>query len=283
MQDKVCLITGATSGIGLVTAQALAQRGATVVMAGRDETRGAEGVDQVKKATGNDAVDLLLADLSSQAQIAELAQTFQRRYDRLDVLVNNAGAIFTERQVSAEGIEMTFALNHLGYFLLTHLLLDILKSSAPSRIVNVASRAHQGGRILFDDLQGERRFSGWRSYCQSKLANILFTYELAERLKGTQVTANVLHPGFVATRFGHNNTGVMAWLIRAAQMMAISNERGAETMIYLATSPEVAGVSGKYFVNNRETQSSSQSNDTAVAQGLWQVSETMVGMTTASN
>lgn len=283
MQDKVCLITGATSGIGFVTAQALAQRGATVVMVGRDAARGVDSVDRVKRATGNEAVDLLLADLSSQAQIAELAQAFQRRYERLDVLVNNAGAIFTERQTSVDGVEMTFALNHLGYFLLTHLLLDILKNSAPSRIVNVASAAHQGGRIHFDDLQGERRYSGWRAYCQSKLANILFTYELAERLKDTQVTANVLHPGFVATRFGHNNRGAMSWLIRAAQVMAISEERGAETMIYLATSPEVEGVSGKYFVNCRETRSASQSNDAAIAKGLWQVSEAIVGMTAASN
>ncbi len=283
MQNKVCLITGATSGIGLVTAQALAQRGATVVMVGRDAARGASSVNRVVQATGNDAVDLLLADLSSQAQIAELAQTFLRRYDRLDVLVNNVGAIFTERHVSVDGFEMTLALNHLGYFLLTHFLLDILKAGAPCRIVNVSSRAHQGGRIHFDDLQGERRFGGWRAYCQSKLANILFTYELAERLKDTKVTANVLHPGFVATRFGHNNAGAMAWLIRAAQVMAISTERGAETMIYLATSPEVEGVSGKYFVNKRETRSSSQSYDTAIAKGLWQVSETMVGLRAALN
>lgn len=283
MRDKVCLITGATSGIGFVTAQALAQRGATVVMVGRDAARGADSVNRVKRATGNDAVDLLLADLSSQAQIADLAQTFLRRYDHLDVLINNAGAIFTERQMSVDGVEMTFALNHLGYFLLTHFLLDVLKSSAPSRIVNVASRAHEGGRIHFDDLQGERRYGGWRAYCQSKLANILFTYELARRLQDTQVTANVLHPGFVATRFGHNNTGAMAWLIRAAQVMAISEERGAETMIYLASSPEVEGVSGKYFVNSRETRSSSQSYDTAIAKGLWQVSETMAGLTAASN
>ncbi len=283
MQDKVCLITGATSGIGFVTAQALAQRGAKVVMVGRDAARGADSVERVKQATDNDAVELLLADLSSQAQIAELTQSFLRRYERLDVLVNNAGAIFTERHVSIDGFEMTFALNHLGYFLLTHLLLDILKRSGPSRIVNVASTAHQGGRIYFDDLQCERRFGGWRAYCQSKLANILFTYELAERLKDTQVTANTLHPGFVATRFAHNNTGAMAWLVRAAQVMAISAERGAETMIHLSTSPELAGVSGKYFVNKREARSSSQSYDTATRKHLWQASEAMIGRTAASN
>jgi len=194
------------------------------------------------------------------------------------VLVNNAGAIFTERQVSVDGYEMTFALNHLGYFLLTHLLLDLMKASAPSRIVNVASGAHRRGRIRFDDLQGKRKFSGWRAYCQSKLANIMFTYELANRLKDTQVTANALHPGFVATRFGHNNTGVRAQLLRAFQVLAISSEKGAETVIYLSTSPEVEGVSGNYFVNKRKVRSSLQSYDTAMARALWQVSEAMLGL-----
>ncbi len=216
MQGKVCLITGATSGIGLVTAQALAQHGAQVVLVGRDAARGAQSVAQIKQATGNDAVDLLLADLSSQADVATLAQTFQQRYERLDVLVNNAGAIFTERQVSVDGVEMTFALNHLGYFLLTHHLLGLLKTSAPCRIINVASSAHRRGRIHLDDLQGEWNFGGWRAYCQSKLANIMFTYELAKRLSGTQITANTLHPGFVATRFGHNNSGLKAQFLRAA-------------------------------------------------------------------
>jgi len=278
MQDKVCLITGATSGIGLVTAQALAQQGAQVVLVGRDATRGADSVAQIKGATGNDAVDLLLADLSSQAGVADLAQAFQQRYERLDVLVNNAGAIFTERQVSVDGYEMTWALNHLGYFWLTHLLLDMLKDSAPSRIVNVASSAHRRGRIRFDDLQGEHTYGGWRAYCQSKLANIMFTYELARRLDATQVTANVLHPGLVATRFGHNNTGLKAQFIRAAQVFAISVEKGAATMIYLATSPEVEGVSGKYFINKRQGRSSPRSYDVDIAKALWQVSASMVGL-----
>ncbi|ETX01373.1 SDR family oxidoreductase [Candidatus Entotheonella palauensis] len=277
MQSKVCLITGATSGIGLITAQALAQQGARVVLVGRDATRGADSVERIKQATGHDAVDLLLADLSSQADIAKLAETFQNRYERLDVLVNNAGAIFTERQVSLDGFEMTFALNHLGYFLLTHLLLDRLKASAPSRIVNVASSAHRRGRIHLDDLQGERTFGAWRAYCQSKLANIMFTYELANRLHDTRVTVNTLHPGFVATRFGHNNSGIKAQFLRAAQVLAISSEKGAETMIYLSGSPEVEGVSGKYFVNKHEGRSSPQSYDAAITEALWHVSEAMVG------
>jgi NAD(P)-dependent dehydrogenase (short-subunit alcohol dehydrogenase family) len=278
MQGKVCLITGATSGIGRITAQAIARQGAQVVLVGRDVTRGANSVAQIKQATGNDAVEFLLADLSSQADIAKLAQMFQHRYARLDVLVNNAGAMFAERQVSVDGYEMTFALNHLGYFLLTHLLLDILKASAPSRIVNVASSAHRRGRLRFNDLLGERKFGGWRAYCQSKLANIMFTYELANRLKDLEVTANALHPGFVATRFGHNNSGISATLMRAAQALAISAEKGAETMIYLSTSPEVTGVSGKYFVNKREVRSSPQSYDTTMAKALWHVSEAMVGL-----
>lgn len=277
MQGKVCLITGATSGIGFATAQALAQQGAQVVLVGRDATRGANSVAQIKQATGNDAVDLLLADLASQADIAELARTFQHRYERLDVLVNNAGAVFTERQLSVDGYEMTLALNHLGYFLLTHFLLDILKASAPCRIVNVASSAHRRGRIHLDDLQGERAFNGWRAYCHSKLANVMFTYELANRLQGTQVTANALHPGFVATRFGHNNGGIRAQFIRAAQLLASSAEKGAETIIYLSTSAEVEGVSGKYFVNKRDVPSSPRSYDAATGKALWQVSEAMTG------
>jgi NAD(P)-dependent dehydrogenase (short-subunit alcohol dehydrogenase family) len=280
MQGKVCLITGATSGIGLITAQALARRGAQVVLVGRDATRGANCVEQIKQATGNHTVDLLLADLSSQTEIATLAQTFQQRYQRLDVLINNAGAIFTKRQVSVDGLEMTWALNHLGYFLLTHLLLDMLQASAPCRIVNVASSAHRRGRIRLDDLQGERTFGGWRAYCQSKLANIMFTYELAKRLKDTQVTANVLHPGFVATRFGHNNAGIMAQFLRAAQVLAVSPEKGAATMIDLAASPAVEGVSGTYFVNKCEVRSSSQSYEVATTKALWQISEAMAGLGT---
>ncbi len=278
MQGKVCLITGATSGIGLVTAQALAQRGAHVVLVGRDATRGANSVEQIKHATGNDTVDLLLADLSSQADLNALAQTFRQRYERLDVLVNNAGALFTERQVSADGLEMTFALNHLGYFILTHRLLDILRASAPCRIINVASSAHQRGRIHLEDLQGEHTYGGWRAYCQSKLANIMFTYALAKRLQGTQITANTLHPGFVATRFGHNNSGLKAKFLRAAQVLAINSEKGAETMIYLSSSPEVASVSGKYFVNKHDVPSSSRSYDEAIATALWQTSETMASL-----
>jgi NAD(P)-dependent dehydrogenase (short-subunit alcohol dehydrogenase family) len=278
MQGKVCLVTGATSGIGAVTAHALARQGATVVVVARQAERGTATVRHIMQQTGQANVALLLADLSAQAQVRQLAAAFQRRFDRLDVLLNNAGALFTKRLLSADGLEMTLALNHLGYFLLTHLLLDTLKASAPARIVNVASNAHHQGQINFADLQGEHRYGGWRAYCQSKLANILFTYELARRLHGTDVTANAVHPGFVATGFGHNNQGVLARLIRLAQLTALSPEQGAETLIYLASSSEVAGVTGKYFVKKRPVQSSRASYNQAVAQRLWHISAQLTGL-----
>jgi NAD(P)-dependent dehydrogenase (short-subunit alcohol dehydrogenase family) len=278
MQGKVCLVTGATSGIGMVAAQALALQGATVVIVARHAERGTATVHRITQATGNTHVELLLADLSAQAQVRHLAVAFQRRFDRLDVLLNNAGAIFTKRLLSTDGLEMTLALNHLNYFLLTHLLLDTLKASAPARIVNVASNAHHGGQINFADLQGEHHYSGWRAYCQSKLANILFTYELTRRLGGTNVTANTVHPGFVATGFGRNNHGVFGLFIRLAQLTALSPAQGAETLIYLAASPAVAGVTGEYFVKKRSVKSSNASYDQAVARRLWQLSEQMTGL-----
>lgn len=272
------MVTGATSGIGLVTALALAQQGATVVIVGRNPERGAATVARITQATGNTAVTWCIADLSSQAQVRQLAEEFHRRFERLDVLVNNAGALFTKRNLSADGIETTFALNHLGYFLLTHMVLDRLKASAPARIVNVASGAHRGGQVNFADLQGQHRYGGWRAYCQSKLANVLFTYELASQLAGTGVTANALHPGFVATNFGKNTPGAFAWLMRGLHMLALSPARGAETMTYLATAPEVEGVTGQYFVKKRAVQSAPVSYDRDVAQRLWRISAEMVGL-----
>jgi NAD(P)-dependent dehydrogenase (short-subunit alcohol dehydrogenase family) len=278
MRDKVCLVTGATSGIGLVTAQTLARQGATVVLVGRNPERGAMAVRHIVQETGNTAVTCLIADLSSQAQVRHLSQEFRHRFEHLHVLVNNAGALFTKRRLSADGIEMTFALNHLGYFLLTHTLLDTLKASAPARIVNVASDAHYKGHIQFTDLQGQQRYSGWRAYCQSKLANILFTYSLASHIAGTRVTANALHPGFVATRFGRNNVGAFALLLRVLQWVARSPEQGAATVVHLATSPAVAGVTGTYFVDCRRVRSAPESYDKTVAERLWQISADMVGL-----
>jgi NAD(P)-dependent dehydrogenase (short-subunit alcohol dehydrogenase family) len=278
MQGQVCMVTGATSGIGLVTAQALAHQGATVIVAARNPQRGTATVNRIKQETGNPAVECMIADLSAQAQVRQLARAFQERFARLDVLVNNAGALFARRSLSVDGIEMTFALNHLAYFLLTNLLLDTLKASAPARVVNVASRAHQGAWINFADLQGQQGYKGWRAYAQSKLADILFTYELARRLEGTGVTANALHPGFVATNFGRNNAGIIGLIIRVSQLAAISPEQGAQTVIYLATAPELEGISGKYFAKKQVVPSSEASYDRDAAQRLWQVSAEMTGL-----
>jgi retinol dehydrogenase 12 len=277
MQGKVCMVTGATAGIGEVTARELARMGATVVGVGRNPEKCRAAAEEIKASTGNPRVEYLVADLSSQAQVRRLADEFKRKYSRLDVLVNNAGAFIATRRESADGIEMTMALNHLNYFLLTNLLLDVLKASAPSRIVNVSSGAHTGGRINFDDIEMRNRYSGWAMYAQSKLANVLFTYELARRLAraGTAgVTVNALHPGFVATQFGHNNGGLMNLGMKLFQKLgAITPQRGAQTSLYLATSPEVEGVTGKYFDNKRAVSSSQASYDEAAARRLWDWSE----------
>jgi NAD(P)-dependent dehydrogenase (short-subunit alcohol dehydrogenase family) len=275
MKGKVCLITGATAGIGEVTALELARLGATVVIASRSPQRCADTVARIREATGNPAVDFIAADLSSQAQVRRLAEEFQRRSPRLDVLVNNAGGFFMRRARTVDGLEMTWALDHLSYFLLTLLLLDTLQASAPSRIVNVASDAHQGGRIHFDDLQGERSYRGFRAYAQAKLANILFTYELARRLEGTGVTVNALHPGFVATRFAKNNSLIVRLGASIAGLFALTPAQGARTSIYLASSPEVEGVTGQYFVKCKPARSSPASYDRETARRLWEVSLAM--------
>ncbi|MHB8113646.1 MAG: SDR family oxidoreductase [Bellilinea sp.] len=284
MNGKVCMVTGATSGMGEMTARRLAELGATVILVGRSRERGDETLRRIVAATGNTSVELMLADLSSQAQIRQLVQQFKSRYQQLHVLVNNAGAWITSRQESIDGIEMTFALNHLGYFLLTNLLLDTLKASAPARIINVASYGHVSGRIDFDDLQGRRGYNGMQAYRQSKLANVLFTYELARRLAGTGVTVNAVNPGLVATRFGLNNFGVIParivnLLLKLYGMVGTNAEQGAQTSIYLATSPNVEGVTGKYFERQTAVPSSEGSYDPATASRLWQVSEAMTGLT----
>jgi retinol dehydrogenase-12 len=279
MRGKTCLVTGATSGIGEITAGELARYGAAVVVEGRSRERCEATVRRIRERTGNDAVEPLVGDLSSQAEVRRLAQEFRDRHRRLDVLVNNAGAMFARRRESADGIEMTLALNHLGYFLLTGLLLDSLRSGAPSRIVNVSSEAHRMVKGMdFGDLQGRRRYRGFRAYGQSKLANLLFTSELARRLEGTGVTANALHPGFVATNFSAGN-GWVGWLMRrGASLFAISPEEGAKTTIFLATSPGVEGVTGRYFVKQEAVPSSPASRDMAAARRLWEVSEEMTAL-----
>jgi NAD(P)-dependent dehydrogenase (short-subunit alcohol dehydrogenase family) len=281
MRGKVCLVTGATSGIGAVAARELARRGAHVVLVGRNPERCAATLRDIQEQTGSTQVESLLADLSSQQQVRGLARAFLERHRRLDVLVNNAGGMWMRRQETVDGLEMTFAVNHLAYFLLSGLLLDVLKASAPSRIVNVSSGAHRRATLPFDDLMGARRFRGWQAYKQSKLANLLFTYELARRLAGTGVTANALHPGFVATGFGANNGWRGSALQMLARWFAISSEEGARTILYLAASPEVAGVSGRYFVRERAVPSSPASQDEAAQKRLWQVSEELTGTVAA--
>jgi len=276
MNGKICLVTGATNGIGKATAQALAQMGATVVIVGRNAQKTSCVVDKIRSASGNKHVDSLLADLSSQQEVRALADEFKSRYSHLHVLLNNAGGFFMKRQFSVDGIEMTFALNHLASFLLTNLLLDTIKASAPARIINVSSNAHTSGKIDFDNLQGELNYSP-RAYDNSKLANILFTIELARRLEGTGVTVNALHPGFVATGFAKNNGKVIAALVSLfAPLVARSPAKGAETPIYLASSPSVEAITGEYFYDSHVIPVAPQATDMAVARKLWDVSAELV-------
>lgn len=278
MAGRVCVITGASQGIGRATALGLANLGATVVAVARDPGRGAAAVTDIKARSGNSDVHLIRADLSSQAEIRSLAHQIGEGFPHVHVLINNAGAVNMQRTLTVDGIETTFAVNHLAYFLLTNLLLPVLEASAPARIINVSSDAQQRGKIQFDDLQGERRYNGWVAYCQSKLANVLFTYELSRRLRGTGVTANCLHPGFIASGFGKNNPGWLRWGLTLVSPFVPKPEKGAETSIYLASSPEVEGVSGKYFVKCKETRSAPASYDEAVAARLWEVSAEMTGL-----
>jgi len=275
MSGRICLVTGATSGIGAATLLSLSRQGATVVGVGRDLRKCSESRARIERATGS-TVEFLWADLSAKEDILRLAGEFRARHQRLDVLVNNAGARFSDRLVSADGLEMTFALNHLAYFLLTSLLLPELKNSFGGRIVNVASQAHHGcAGIDFSDLQGSRSYSGKVAYAQSKLANLLFTYELDRRLKGTAITVNAADPGNVLTGFCRNN-GLVSWgrhllgSLRSGGL--VGPQTGAQTSIYLACSPEVDGVSGKYFSKKEAVQSSTASYDLEAARRLWQVS-----------
>jgi NAD(P)-dependent dehydrogenase (short-subunit alcohol dehydrogenase family) len=278
MNDRVCLITGATSGIGKETALALAHMGAAVVIVGRDAARGAATAEAIRRETGNPAVEALTADLSLMADVRRLADEFRTRYTQLDVLINNAGAIFMTREQTAEGLERTFALNHMSYFLLTNLLLDMIRASAPARIINVSSGAHLQGSFDARNLQGERGYSGFGAYSRSKLLNIMFTYELARRLDGTGVTANALHPGLVRTGFGHNNGRLLSEAFRVFQRFGIDARQGAETPIFLASSPEVEGITGQYFVRKKAVRSSARSYDRAAQSTLWEISERIAAL-----
>ena len=277
MQGKICMVTGANSGIGKATALALAQMGATVVMVCRDRARGEEARSEITTKSRKNAVDLLLADLSSQQSIRQLVGNFQQHYTHLHVLINNAGATFPGRRETVDGLEMTFAVNYLAPFLLTNLLLDVLKASAPARIVNVSSATQASGSIQMDDLQAEKHYRS--AYGQSKLAEVLFTYELARRLQGTGVTANCLHPGFVATNFGQIGTApVMRTAVKFVSRFGMSPEEGAKTSIYLASSPEVEGVTGTYFVKSIPKRSAAISYDESLQRQLWEQSAKLVNL-----
>ena len=269
VNERVFVVTGANSGIGKAIALGLARLGGTVVLACRDATRGEAACQDIIRDSGNPRVSLEIVDLASEASTRAFADEFRRTYPRLDVLINNAGVYTSHRDVTPDGLERQFEVNYLSGFLLTHLLLDLLKKSSPSRIVNVSSSAHMGGTIRFDDLQGERRYGGFRAYNQSKLAQILFTQELARRLEGTGVTVNACHPGVIRTNLGMGGSSVV---VRFVKMFLKSPEKGAETPIYLATSPEVEGISGKYFVRNQMLAPSARAQDPAVARRLFEVS-----------
>ncbi len=278
MAGKTVLVTGGTSGIGRATAEGLALLGAHVALAGRDGRRTHDVARQISRASGA-TVQAFVADLSAQAQVRRLAEEVLQALPRIDVLVNNAGGYWSTRHVTVDGYEHTFALNHLAPFLLTHLLLDRMRSGPGARVVNVASGAQAAGRIDFDDLQGSRSYSGSRAYNQSKLANLLFTYELARRLEGTAVTANALHPGVVSTAFGAEDPGrAQRLLVPLMRPFMRSPARGAATSIHCASAPELDRVSGRYFVDSRIRRSSKRSVDESVATRLWQVSAALVGL-----
>lgn len=276
MQGKICLVTGASSGIGKATALGLTKTGATVVMVCRDTARGQAALTEIRQQGGTGDVDLLIADLSSQADIRRLAAEYKSKYRQLHVLINNAGVYYTKRHVTVYGLEAMFAVNYLARFLLSNLLLDIIKKSAPARIINVAGAYHAKGKINFDDLQGEKDFDGQRANHQSKLADVLFTYELTRRLEGIGVTVNCLHPGMVATDLIDKDKDFprfFKYLYKLSRPLMKSPAKGADTSIYLASSPEVEGVTGQYFVDRKIAPSSPESHDVQLAKRLWDVSE----------
>lgn len=277
IRGKTCMVTGATSGIGRSSAIELARMGAKLVLVCRNRERGEEVVREIQRA-GNSEVELMTADLESQVQIRKLAADFLATKKPLHVLLNNAGVFNLKRAVTSDGVEEVFAVNHLAYFMLTLLLLDRIKESAPARIINIASDLHKRATLKFDDLGGERSYGGMSSYGQSKLANVVFTYELARRLAGTGVTVNCVHPGAVATNLAKNN-GVLATVVwKAIGTFMKSPDDGARTQIFLASSPEVEGVTGKYFIDSKEARSSDESHDAGVARRLWEVSAQMTGL-----
>ena len=290
MKGKICIITGSSSGIGKETAIGLAKMGATIVMVVRNQERGEKARTEMVKQAGNSSVDLMICDLSLMDSISRFAKEFKKKYCRLDVLVNNAGASFSKREVTSEGFERNFAVNYLGPFFLTHELLDLLKSSAPSRIINVSSGLAKNGKVDLDDLQGEKNYAGTKFYSPSrapaydnaKLMLMMFTYELAKRLKGSGVTVNVLMPGFTATNLGRSSGSLSSYIMfKMVRPMQQSARKGAETSIYLASSDEVKDLTGKCFAKKKEVASCPTSYDEELQERLWNKTESMLGL--ASN
>lgn len=277
MGGKTVLITGGTSGIGKAAAKALAAMGAEVVITGSNLERGEKALAEIRSESSG-SIELMLADLSAQSEVRRLAEEFKESHDRLDVLVNNAGLVQSKRTETPDGMETTLAINHLAPFLLTNLLLGLLEQSTPGRIVTTSSEARRWGKLDFDDLQSRREYKGMPVYGMTKLANIMFTYELAGRLEGTGVTANCFHPGAVSTGFGQNNGGPMALLFRAFKPFMRSPEQGADTLIWLASSPEVEGISGKYYSDRKEIEAREISSDLAARRRLWEMSEELTGL-----
>ena len=278
MEGKVVLVTGSNSGIGKETAFQLAAMGATVVMAVRNREAGEKARQEIMDKTGNNNIDLIVADLSVMKEVRELARQFKEKHEKLDVLVNNAGGVFSKRMETEDGFEMTLALNHLAPVLLANELLPELKRAAPSRIVNVSSGAHAFGRIDLEDLQSQK-YSSMRAYGTAKLMNIMTTYLLSRRLTGTGITINVLHPGVVRTRFGQNDTGrLRRAFFRFFSRFAKSPEKGAETSVFLANAPEIKGTTGKYFVNSKEKQSSRISYDEELQEKVWDETVKLLGL-----
>jgi NAD(P)-dependent dehydrogenase (short-subunit alcohol dehydrogenase family) len=278
MEGKVCVITGATSGLGLEAAQRLAKMGARLVLVGRDPARGDAALARLRAAAPGASPGIYYGDLSRLSEMKRIAAAIGSAEPRIDVLINNAGSMFASRHETVDGLEMTFALNHMAYFVITNLLLDRLHAPEPPRIVSTASAAHFGQKLDFDDLHFKKGYSARQAYGRSKLANVLFTRELARRLDGTGVTANCLHPGFVATRFGADNGLVARLAIRIAMLGAIGVEEGADTIVYLASSPEVSGLSGGYYQRRRLAQASVESEDLEAARRLWTESARISGL-----
>lgn len=275
MENKICMVTGATAGIGKATALGLARRGATVIVTGRAEGKAAQVVETIRQETGNPRVAALIADFSALEQVGALAATFKQRYDRLDVLVNNAGVVTRERQHSADGFELMFAVNYLAPFLLTNLLQDTLRESVPARIVNVTSMGYKKGQINFDDLQSEQDFNHRQAYYQTRLAMVLFTLALARRLEGSGVTANCLHPGIVKTTLSHHYMGNPVFRF-FEQFIAVTPEQGADPSIFLATSPDVEGVTGRYFHKMEAEPLADAARSQGVQERLWEMSERLI-------